>query len=100
MPVSESGSQVINYFRPNQLTSRALDFSDKEDLSPEGFRLRVLHYEERLEWDRSHENEYLHGIAILLAMKSSSTKRSCAWHDQVPLELPPKSIHQKFAADS
>lgn len=59
-PVSETASAVINYFRPNQLATWAVD--------PES-RLRVLRYEERLEWDYTHGPEHLHGKAILLAVR-------------------------------
>ena len=59
-PVSETASSVINYFRPNQLARWAVE--------PES-RLRVLRYEERLEWDYTHGPEHLHGKAILLAVR-------------------------------
>ncbi|TWU06450.1 class I SAM-dependent methyltransferase [Stieleria varia] len=60
-PVSETADAVINYFRPNQLARWATD--------PEA-RLRILKYEERLEWDYTHGPEHLHGKAILLAVRA------------------------------
>lgn len=60
-PISETAGAVINYFSPNQLVSWAVDVPS---------RLRVLHYEERQEWDYTHGPEHLHGKAILLAVRS------------------------------
>lgn len=59
-PVSETAGAVINYFRPNQLVSWACD---------PGSKLRVLRYEERLEWDTTHGNPHQHGKAVLLAVR-------------------------------
>jgi cyclopropane fatty-acyl-phospholipid synthase-like methyltransferase len=56
-PVSETAAAVINYFAPNQLVEWALQA-----------KLRVLRYEERLEWDYTHGPEHLHGKAVLLAV--------------------------------
>lgn len=56
-PVSETAEAVINYFAPNQLVRWATESN-----------LRVLRYEERLEWDYTHGAEHLHGKAILLAV--------------------------------
>ena len=62
-PASETAAAVINYFAPNQLASWAIDANSA---------LRVLHYEERLEWDYTHGPEHLHGKAILLAVKAGA----------------------------
>ena len=59
-PVSETAGAVINYFAPNQLAAWAVD--------PDS-GLRILRYEERLEWDYTHGPEHLHGIAVLLAVR-------------------------------
>ncbi len=59
-PISETAGMVVNYFEPNQLASMALG---------KPANLRVLHYEERLEWDRTHGPDHLHGKAILLAVR-------------------------------
>lgn len=59
-PVSETAGAVINYFRPNQLAAWAV--------SPKS-RLRILRYEERLEWDYTHGSEHQHGKAVLLAVR-------------------------------
>lgn len=59
-PVSETAGAVINYFAPNQLATWATD--------PES-NLRILRYEERLEWDYTHGPEHLHGKATLLAVR-------------------------------
>ena len=68
--VSETAGAVINYFDPNQLLSCAC---------AEESNLRVLHYEERHEWDYTHGPEHLHGKAILLAVR-----RGCypLWYGQ------------------
>lgn len=60
-PVSETAGAVVNYFKPNQLATWAA--------APES-NLRILKYEERLEWDYTHGPEHLHGKAILLAIRS------------------------------
>lgn len=62
-PVSETAGAVINYFAPNQLARWAM--------SPDA-RLRILRYEERLEWDYTHGPEHLHGKAVLLAVKEGT----------------------------
>ena len=59
-PVSETASAVINYFAPNQLAQWAADPKSQ---------LRILRYEERLEWDYTHGPEHLHGKAVLLAVR-------------------------------
>jgi cyclopropane fatty-acyl-phospholipid synthase-like methyltransferase len=60
-PISETAGAVVNYFQPNQLASWALETES---------RLRILKYEERLEWDYTHGPEHQHGKAILLAVRS------------------------------
>lgn len=60
-PVSETAGAVINYFRPNQLAAMAVAAEAK---------LRILRYEERLEWDYTHGPEHQHGKAVLLAVRS------------------------------
>lgn len=59
-PVSETASAVVNYFAPNQLVCWAADSSAN---------LRILSYQERLEWDYTHGPEHQHGKAILLAVR-------------------------------
>ncbi|MEX0824602.1 MAG: class I SAM-dependent methyltransferase, partial [Pirellulaceae bacterium] len=54
-PVSETADQVINYFPPGRL----VEFAVQAD------RLRILRYEERLEWDYTHGPEHQHGKAAL-----------------------------------
>lgn len=62
-PVSETANAVINYFAPNQLARWATDAQAE---------LRILSYEERLEWDYTHGPEHQHGKAILLAVKAGA----------------------------
>lgn len=62
-PASETADAVINYFAPNQLACWAVEPTSQ---------LRVLRYEERLEWDYTHGPEHLHGKAILLAVKAGA----------------------------
>lgn len=71
-PRSETAGAVINYFSPNQLASWAVEASAD---------LRVLRYEERLEWDYTHGPEHLHGKAILLAVRRGHHP---AWYGQPP----------------
>jgi len=59
-PVSETADAVINYFRPNQLAAWAIVAKSC---------LRILRYEERLEWDYTHGSEHQHGKAVLLAVR-------------------------------
>jgi len=72
-PVSETASAVETYFQPNQLANWALH----EDAG-----LRILHYEERLEWDKTHGPEHLHGKAILLAERRGAHR---LWRGESPL---------------
>ena len=74
-PVSETAAAVINYFLPNQLASWAA--------APES-EIRILRYEERLEWDYTHGPEHLHGKAVLLAVKAGFHP---AWYGQ-PIAFP------------
>ena len=71
-PVSETASEVINYFAPNQLARWAVE--------PRA-QLRILRYEERLEWDYTHGSEHLHGKAILLAVRQGNHPD---WYGQPP----------------
>lgn len=71
-PVSETAGEVVNYFAPNQLARWAMD--------PQS-RLRMLRYEERLEWDYTHGAEHLHGKAILLAVRQGHHPD---WYGQPP----------------
>lgn len=61
LPISETAGSVINYFEPNQLASMAVSV----DAS-----LRILQYEERMEWDQTHGAAHAHGKAILLAVRA------------------------------
>jgi len=58
-PVSETASAVIHYFRPGELLRWAMHWPS----------LRVLRYEERLEWDYTHGQPHQHGKAILVAVR-------------------------------
>lgn len=71
-PISETADAVINYFSPNQLAAWAIE--------PRS-RLRILRYEERLEWDYTHGPEHLHGKAILLAVREGFYPE---WYGQPP----------------
>jgi cyclopropane fatty-acyl-phospholipid synthase-like methyltransferase len=56
-PVSESAAHVRRYFDPAEL---------REMAAP---RLRVLHIDRRLEWDRTHGPLHQHGKATLIATR-------------------------------
>lgn len=60
---SETAEAVINHFLPGQLLAWAVAAGDQ---------LRVLHYEERREWDRTHGPEHLHAKSVLLAEKKGA----------------------------
>jgi len=59
-PISETAAAVVHYFRPGELLRWAMS-------SPS---IRVLRYEERLEWDYTHGDPHQHGKAILVAVRS------------------------------
>ena len=59
-PVSETAAGVVNYFPPGQLLRWVIE-SDPA--------LRVLDYQERLEWDYTHGPAHQHGKAIVLAVR-------------------------------
>jgi SAM-dependent methyltransferase len=59
-PVSETAAAVKHYFQPGELLQWATRTAS----------LRVLRYEERLEWDYTHGGEHQHGKAVLLAVRS------------------------------
>lgn len=76
--VSETAAAVIHYFTPNQLAAWA---------SHQQSRLRILRYEERLEWDYTHGPEHLHGKAVLLAVRQGHHP---PWYGQ-PAAFPRKN---------
>jgi cyclopropane fatty-acyl-phospholipid synthase-like methyltransferase len=55
-PVSETADAIAHYFEPNEL------------LTMLGTHLRIVHYEERREWDHTHGRPHVHGKAIALAV--------------------------------
>src|SRR5690606_33750128 len=59
-PVSETAGAVVHYFEPGELLRWAMSTPS----------LRVLRYEERLEWDYTHGREHQHGKAVLLAVRN------------------------------
>ncbi len=61
-PVSETAAAVVHYFEPGELLRWAMSTPS----------LRVLRYEERLEWDYTHGREHQHGKAVLLAVRRDS----------------------------
>ena len=69
-PKSETASAVVNYFPPSRLARWATD---------EESRLRILRYEERLEWDYTHGPEHLHGKTVMLAVRQGSLPN---WYGQ------------------
>ncbi len=59
-PVSETAGAVVHYFESGELLRWAMSTPS----------LRVLRYEERLEWDYTHGREHQHGKAVLLAVRN------------------------------
>ncbi len=59
-PVSETADAIAHYFEPNEL------------LSTVGKHLRIIHYEERREWDYTHGRPHVHGKAIALAVPKNA----------------------------
>lgn len=59
-PVSETADAIAHYFEPNEL------------LSTVGKHLRIVHYEERREWDQTHGRPHVHGKAIALAVPKNA----------------------------
>lgn len=55
-PVSETADAIAHYFEPNEL------------LTMVSKHLRIVHYEERREWDHTHGQPHVHGKAIALAV--------------------------------
>ena len=72
-PRSETSGAVVNYFSPNQLAQWATETSAN---------LRILRYEERLEWDYTHGPEHMHGKASLLAIRKGNFP---VWYGQPQL---------------
>jgi len=59
-PVSETAGAIAHYFEPNELMHLL------------GTHLRIIHYEERREWDHTHGRPHVHGKAIALAVPKSA----------------------------
>jgi hypothetical protein len=59
-PVSETAAAIAHYFEPNEL------------LHLVARHLRVIHYEERREWDHTHGRPHVHGKALALAVPKSA----------------------------
>lgn len=59
-PVSETADAIAHYFEPNELLSTVCG------------HLRIIHYEERREWDHTHGQPHMHGKAIALAVPKTA----------------------------
>jgi cyclopropane fatty-acyl-phospholipid synthase-like methyltransferase len=55
-PLSETAAAIAHYFEPNELLRLLAE------------HLRIIHYEERREWDHTHGRPHVHGKAIALAV--------------------------------
>jgi cyclopropane fatty-acyl-phospholipid synthase-like methyltransferase len=55
-PVSDTSVAIAHYFEPNELLRLLVQ------------HLRIIHYEERREWDETHGRPHAHGKAIALAV--------------------------------
>lgn len=59
-PVSETADAIAHYFEPNELLKLLAG------------HLRIIHYEERREWDHTHGRPHVHGKAIVLAVPKNA----------------------------
>jgi cyclopropane fatty-acyl-phospholipid synthase-like methyltransferase len=59
-PVSETAGAIAHYFEPNELLHLLVR------------HLRIIHYEERREWDHTHGRPHVHGKAIALAVPKNA----------------------------
>jgi cyclopropane fatty-acyl-phospholipid synthase-like methyltransferase len=59
-PVSETADAIAHYFEPNELLKVLAE------------NLRIVHYEERREWDHTHGQPHVHGKAIGLAVPKNA----------------------------
>jgi len=80
-PVSETAAAVVHYFKPGELLRWAVSTPS----------LRVLRYEERLEWDYTHGREHQHGKAVLLAVRNDYFP---PWYGH-PLAFPQRAIETR-----
>jgi cyclopropane fatty-acyl-phospholipid synthase-like methyltransferase len=55
-PISETADAIAHYFEPNELLRMLTQ------------HLRIVHYEERREWDHTHGRPHVHGKAVALAV--------------------------------
>ena len=61
VPISETAAEIKHYFRSGELL---------EWITAHTSALRVLHYEERREWDLTHGRPHGHGKAVVLATRA------------------------------
>ena len=59
-PISGTADAIAHYFEPNEL------------LNMLARHLRIVHYEERREWDHTHGRPHVHGKAIALAVPKNA----------------------------
>ena len=59
-PISETADAIAHYFEFNELLNMLAK------------HLRIVHYEERREWDHTHGRPHVHGKAIALAVPKSA----------------------------
>lgn len=59
-PVSETAAAIAHYFEPNELLHVVARY------------LRIIHYEERREWDHTHGRPHVHGKALALAVPKTA----------------------------
>jgi len=69
-PVSETATAIAHYFEPNELLHQVAR------------HLRIVHYEERREWDHTHGRPHVHGKALALAVPKAA-------HPPSPGDRPP-----------
>jgi cyclopropane fatty-acyl-phospholipid synthase-like methyltransferase len=62
-PVSETAGAIRHYFAPNELLRLVAG------------RVRVIRYEERIEWDETHGRHHEHGKAVLVGVRQGSHPR-------------------------
>jgi SAM-dependent methyltransferase len=86
-PVSETATAIAHYFEPNEL------------LQVLATHLRIIHYEERREWDHTHGRPHVHGKAIALAVPKRAHPPYRGDHPSDRVRGIPRPAHDRLSTD-